>query len=52
MIGLSGAARFMLLGRADLAHMICPWAFVALRVAHSIVQAAVKRPGCVFRCSR
>jgi hypothetical protein len=33
----------VLLGLADPVHVICAWAFVALRVAHSIVQATVNK---------
>ncbi len=37
------AIAIVLLGLADSLHAICAWAFVALRVAHSLVQATVNR---------
>lgn len=33
----------VLLGLADPLHVLCAWAFVALRVVHSIVQATVNK---------
>jgi hypothetical protein len=37
------AITVVLLGLADGLHVICAWAYVGLRVAHSIVQATVNR---------
>jgi hypothetical protein len=37
------ALTIVLLGLADGPHVICAWAYVALRVAHSIVQATANK---------